>query len=155
MLRGFFVDVEDTPFKVTGATKSPCNERSEKDRQSFMQRMADRLIVMHTSYLIIAAVTLGAYMKQALGKPVNISGTTPYLHTGLALCLVEILFAALVPVRYMAFPPSVPERSALLETDEYGTHRARNKEWVKRERGKMSWVKMVLELFLIVICDWL
>ena len=76
-----------------------------------------------------------------------------HVHTGAALILIELVLAAAVPVRYMMFPPSLPNRQALLERDAHGVNRSLKKGWTKRNGG--SNVKLLLQVAVIVVFDWL
>jgi hypothetical protein len=75
------------------------------------------------------------------------------MHTGATLTLMELVLAAAVPVRYMMFPPSLPERQALLEKDADNVNRSRKKGWTRRDGG--STVKLLLQVAVIVVFDWL
>ena len=75
------------------------------------------------------------------------------MHTGATLILIELVLAAIVPIRYMTFPSSLPDRQELLEKDTDNVNRSRKKGWAKRDGG--SSVKLLLQLAIIVAFDWL
>lgn len=149
-------------FSVTGTFVSPANERSAKDRKPLLTRMRDPLMVGHLLYLIVAGLALITCLF------INVYSTSPkvkvldanhyetvlnqYVFTGAILRLLDIFTSALIPVSYMIWPPTVPERRNLLQKDNDGVYRAKNKDFVIREAG-ITW-KDALEVLVILTCDW-
>lgn len=76
-----------------------------------------------------------------------------HMYTGAALRLLDSILATLVPLQYMIWPPSLPERRELLMKDENGVYRSQKKEWRKRDGG--SQLKFWLQIAIIGLCDWL
>lgn len=151
VIQSFRTDVKKAEFVVTGSFQDPLNERSEKDRLPFWRRMIDPCILMHTIYGTTAFVALAAWMViVALTR----SSSTRYFHTGLALRLLEFVLGALAPVRYMAFPPSVPPRQERLRRDSDGIYRPRRDAWLRCDNGPVTW-KDAFDLGLILLVDWL
>jgi hypothetical protein len=131
VLKSLFTDPGDTSFKVSGTFVSPTDERYPARRKPLSKRLLNPTMIRH---LIVGA-------------------ERAHMHTGAALILIELVLAAAVPVRYMMFPPSLPDRQVLLEKDVHGVNRTRKKGWTKRDGG--SNVKLLLQVAVIVVFDWL
>ena len=113
------------------------------------------MMIMHTVYLIVASTTLIVYVVSAVhhrAQPGGL-GERTYLFTGAVLRLIDIVWAAHVPVRYMMFPPTVPERRVLLEIDDKGLYHARNKGWKKRDGGFPY--KLCVQVVITLLLDWI
>ncbi|KAK5111282.1 hypothetical protein LTR85_012223 [Meristemomyces frigidus] len=152
--QSLWVNLEETKFEISGTFVSPIDERSEKARPGLWKRMTNSLVLMHTVYWLIASIAFLAWVSSIGVKIGSGSQSHAYLHTGLTMRLFEIVMAALVPVRYMAFPPSAVNRRERLARDERGAYRLITKTWTKRGDNGVS-LREVIELLLIVVCDWL
>ncbi|KAH9908884.1 nucleotide-diphospho-sugar transferase [Xylariomycetidae sp. FL2044] len=155
IMKSYVSDVEKTRFKVSGTVSSRADERSAMRRQPLFRRMANPLIVMHLLYALALfisfcawVITLARLSAQGPRKSIPI-----YMHTNLMLCMLELVTAAIVPVRYMMFPPTVPERHGLLERDQMGSWRARKKGWTKRDSALFG-RKAMMEACIILFLNW-
>lgn len=141
-------------FEATGSLTKGANERSATKRQGWLARVSAPNIIMHTifacllSTIAFQAVYLG--LSQKLQAKDNFSSS---LFTGAVLRAIEMVTSAGVPVLYMLFPPTVPERQELLKTDHDGINRPRAKGMRKR-----PWtlpVETVLQALVILCFDWI
>lgn len=114
--------------------------------------MSSTSMILYTVYFTVASTVLASFLLFAAHQRIKLGDRT-YLYTGAALRLVEIVLAASVPVRYMLFPPTVPERRELLEKDEMGVFRSRKSGWTIRSGG--SKIKLPLQIAIVVLFDWL
>lgn len=73
--------------------------------------------------------------------------------TGAVVRLVESVFKVSVPLRYMVFPPTVAERRDLLDKEEDGVYRPKNKYRLKVSR-RITWVD-VAEVATLLALDWM
>lgn len=152
--QSLWVNLEETEFVISGTFKSPVDERSRTGRQAAWRRMTNPLVLMHTIYWLIASCAFLAWVLY-IGQR-TISGSRPhaYFHTGVTTRLFEIVLAASVPVRYMLFPPSAVNRREHLARDDAGAYRVITKTWIKRGHSLVS-SKDLVELLIIIACDWL
>lgn len=72
--------------------------------------------------------------------------------TGVVVRLLECIFKASVPLRYMAFPPTVPERRELMQQDSLGVFRPKCK-YNKIVSRRFTWLD-ILEVGTILMMDW-
>ncbi|PPJ54327.1 hypothetical protein CBER1_06107 [Cercospora berteroae] len=154
VVQSFKTDVKKAEFVVTGSFQDPLNERSEKNRLPFWRRMLDPCVLMHTAYGTTAFVAWAAWIIVVALARVTESSSTGYVHTGLTLRLFEFVLGALVPVRHMAFPSSMPPRQERLSRDSNGIYRPRRDAWLRRDSGPVTW-KDAFDLGLILLVDWL
>ena len=110
-------------------------------------------MVCYMDYYVIRAAFLASILTFVASQHLTVGAKRVHVHTGATLMLIELVLAAIVPVRYMMFPPSLPDRQALLEKDADNVNRSRKKGWAKRDGG--SSVKLLLQLAVIVVFDWL
>lgn len=151
-IRSIFVDASHLSFKVTGVYKSPASERSATHRQPLPWRMLSPLMLFHQGLLLVPTIGFVAWICHASDRR-RLDGGEHYLYTGLTLRLVDVVFAASVPVQYMLFPPTVPEREALLTADKDGLRYAKSKRWVKRDGGVVT--RILVDLLVILYLDWM
>ena len=105
------------------------------------------------AYCFATAALLASSFTSVASRHLTGGARRAHMHTGATLTLMELVLAAAVPVRYMMFPPSLPERQALLEKDADNVNRSRKKGWTRRDGG--STVKLLLQVAVIVVFDWL
>lgn len=152
--QSFWVNLEETEFKISGTFKSPVDERSVKTRPALWTRMTNPLVLMHTIYWLVASGGFLAWVL-SIGRGIALGNRSlAFIHTGVTVRLFDIVLAALVPVRYMAFPPYALNRRVLLSKDDVGAYRVVTKTWTKRGDNAVSSMELV-ELLIIVACDWL
>lgn len=153
MLKSLFTDPGDTSFKVSGTFVSPTDERYPARRKPLSKRLPNFTMICYMAYSLVVATLLGSLFKSVASRHLAVVAKRQQVHTGAALMLIELVFAAIVPVRYMVFPPSLPDREALLERDADNVNRSRKKGWTKRDGG--IGVKLLLQVAVIVVFDWL
>lgn len=105
------------------------------------------------SYFLVTTAILASLFMSVASRNLVVGAKRVHMHTGAALKLVELVLATIVPVRYMVFPPSLPDRQTLLEKDADNVSRSRKKGWTKRDGGFS--IKLMLQLAVIVVFDWL
>lgn len=109
-------------------------------------------MLLYSAYLAIAALAFLTGLRHLATS--NAAMTTErrwYKQTGAALRMLDVIMAAIVPVKYMMFPPSDPERRDLLERDANGVFRSRKKSWMKRSGGVN--VKLPLQVAIVVLLE--
>jgi hypothetical protein len=153
VLKFLFTDPGDTSFKVSGNFVSPTDERYPARRKPLSKRLLNFTMICYMAYSLVVAILLGSLFKSVASRRLAVEAKTQQMHTGATLMLVELALAAIVPVRYMMFPPSLPDREALLEKDADNVNRSRKKGWTKRDGG--IGVKLLLQVAVIVVFDWL
>lgn len=138
-------------FAVCGAIMSPASERSYRRRKPLPYRLLSPDMFAYMFYAIFAStsilVRLTAYLH-------NEGATQPLvLLPGPMLKLLGCIWKVLVPVRYMIWPPTVPERGELVEEDEMGVKRPR-KNWESDAAGNGIWWTSltVCEICVIWLC---
>jgi hypothetical protein len=109
-------------------------------------------MICYMAYSLVVAALMGSLFKSVASQHLVVEAKRRHMHTGATLMLIELVLAAIVPVRYMMFPPSLPDRQALLEKDADNVNRSRKKGWMKRDGG--SGVKLLLQAAVIVVFDW-
>jgi hypothetical protein len=115
--------------------------------------MLNLTMICYTVYSLATAAVLVSTFTFVASRHLVMGADKMHMHTGATLRLVDLILASIVPVRYMMFPPSLPGRQELLEKDEHGVNRSRKKGWTKRDGG--SSIKLMLQLAVIVVFDWL
>ena len=106
---------------------------------------------MYTIYAVYASipilVRLIAYNHQ------DGAAQSFFLFPGAMIKLLGCIWKVLVPVRYMMWPPTVPDRNELVEEDEMGVKRPR-KGWEKEVVGNGIWWTSlsVCEIGVIWLC---
>ena len=138
-------------FAVCGAINSLANERSRRHRKRLTYRLLSPDMLMYTVYAIYAStpifLQLIAY-KNNKGAPQSFS-----LFPGAMIKLLGCVWKVLVPVRYMVWPPTVPDRNELVEEDGIGVKRPR-KGWEEGVVGNGLWWTglSVCEVCMIWLC---
>ncbi|KAL8870821.1 MAG: hypothetical protein Q9174_003221 [Haloplaca sp. 1 TL-2023] len=142
-------------FEASGSVISKADERSAIRRQALPGRMLSADILMHIIYTVVACTPL---VLRVIGF--DWFGGTRKLDrgynffplTGALLKLLQCIHHFAVPVYYMLFPPTVPERYELVSPDEKGIDRPRNTKAKLSENGLM-WFELV-DLLIIYLNDW-
>ncbi|KAI4193239.1 MAG: hypothetical protein LQ350_008405 [Teloschistes chrysophthalmus] len=108
-----------TSFFVSGTTSPPENERSHLSRAPRSKRLLTLPILCYILYALFLTTAITLRLRSPAPDTVSLLPLA-----GAVVKLVNCGFKALVPVRYMLFPPTVPERAELLkEKDESGVRR--------------------------------
>lgn len=106
-------------------------------------------ILLHTAYLAFASTSLvlwitfairAGYRKQSLPS------------VGAVVKLVELVWAAAAPVRYMTSPPTVPPREKLLKNDECSLNVPISPGW-RRRNDRLS-MSVVIQAFIVIAFGW-
>jgi hypothetical protein len=110
--------------------------------------MADPLIAMHSVHALVTVALLG---RCVYDRFFCVGGGSTYWQTGVVIRLVEVVFAAFVPVRYMIWPPVVGQPAGELAegVSETGLEK---RVWIRRDGALVSW-QDVVEI-LVVTYDW-
>lgn len=114
--------------------------------------MSNLTMILYTFYFSAATAVLSSLLLYVAHQRMTLE-TSKYMYTGAALRLLDIVLAAYVPVRYMMFPPTVPERRELLKKDGTGILRAQKSGWTKRDGG--SGIKLPLQIAIVLLFDWI
>ena len=143
-LKSLFVS-PGSKHQALGSIGSHFNERS-KFRVSLFRRVTSPHIAMYFLYTALASTALGLQFS-------NRRGTDFRMFPGPVIKLVECIVATLVPVSYMIFPPTMPDREDMLEICIDGARRP-----IQRERKPENGLSLsdALELLVISWCfGWL
>ena len=119
-------------FVVCGTI--PANERSRIHRKPLLARVLTFDMLMYVFYIIYASVPLLATWYY--GKRASI---IPF--PGPWVKLVSCLLKTTVPVRYLLWPPEMPEREKLMVEDERGVNVPK---WQWKDGGSGEWVEWAL-----------
>ena len=130
-------------FTATGTVLSSINERQASQRKGLVRRLLSWSMAGYFAYVVAGLATLGLVAGRRQSNQ----------STGAVVRLVESVFKVSVPLRYMVFPPTVAERRDLLEKDELGVYRPKNKYRLKVSR-RITWVD-VAEVATLLALDWM
>lgn len=129
---------------------SEANERSLANRQHLPWRMMSVPILLHAAYLVFASTSLVLWVAFALRKGYHKQGLA---FTGAGVKLVELVWSAAAPVRYMLFPPTVSPREELLKKEDRGLNVPISPSWRKRS-GRLP-MSVAIEALIITVFDWM
>ena len=103
-------------------------------------------------YVLIAATPILLRTARFFGSPHP--NSAPFVPlTGALIKLIQCIYHASVPVHYMLYPPTVPERAALLTKGADGVKRPKVKvEQRLRPDNGLKW-NDGLDLLVIYLCD--
>ena len=125
----------DPEFVVCGATSSSLNECSAKHRKPLLTRLRSPDITLYMLYIVYALSPLLLYLPNRAHSPgAGILAMCP----GAAIKLIGLAAKVSTPVRYMIWPPDIPEWEELLEEDENGVKRPR-----KGPKERDAWMSCV------------
>lgn len=138
-------------FEITGTVVSSINERSATLRKPLWTRLLNSMILMYAGWIFYAVMLL-------LWRCAAYATTTKRELIPPSPAALVFLFSSVmklsIPVQYMAWPPTVPERRELLKKDADGVYRAdRKSEAEPRAKNKMGW-KDGVELTIIIYGIW-
>ena len=138
-------------FQSSGSIISKANQRSAIRRQPLPWRMLSADIILHAVYVLFASMPI---LLRVIWYLDSDRSRTFFPLTGALLKLVQAIYHASVPVCYMLFPPTVPEREELLVKGHDGLRRPRIKvEHNLRPDNSLKWYD-VLDIAIICFCDW-
>ena len=111
-------------FEATGSIVSATNERSAIHRQKLPYRMLSAHMSMYMAYFLYATYPL------AMRLYAYYTGHQPSLFPfpGAMMLLIQTTLMACLPLGYMLFPPTVPERDDLMEVDSKGLSRPKKRQ---------------------------
>jgi hypothetical protein len=141
-------DLERAQFVVSGTYQAPLNERSMLHRRSLFRRILDPLILVHTLHGLTAVslvISCVYYRIFCTGDE------TCSWQTGIVIRLVEVSFAAFVPVIYMIWPPVIDKPAEQVAGGVSGIS-AGNRFWKRRDGAFLSWQDFV-EILVITLYD--
>ena len=111
--------------------------------------MVDPLVAMHSAHGLVAVALLS---RCVFHRFFCVGGENAYWQAGVVIRLVEVVFAAFVPVRYMIWPPVASQPTK--ELAEGGLETGAGKRYWKRRIGAfLSWQDIV-EILVITSYDW-
>ncbi|KAF9894933.1 hypothetical protein FE257_004555 [Aspergillus nanangensis] len=139
-------------FDITGTIVSAANERSAKLRKPLLTRLRDPMVPVYIAWMLYSLILLGLRMRfyatpteHAL-EPMRLLSPSP----GAVTFFFSAVTNLAVPIQYMIWPPTTPERRHLLNKDPDGVYRApaETDDILLRNESKVSW-KDVVEISLI------
>src|SRR5205814_8381530 len=101
---------------------------------SFWQRMFTRGLALPTVYVAYTALPFLLYVNSLLHS-IRTGIELPSLPPGPTLALLGFVMSSLMPLWYMAFPPTVPDWRQLTELDANGVRRPKYKGASDDERS--------------------
>ena len=142
--------MKTSSFAVCGAITSPANERS-RHRKRLPYRVLSPDMLLYTTYAIYASMPI--VLRLVAYTQSNDAPRPLFPFPGPVIKLLASIWKVLVPVRYMIWPPTVPDRNELVEEDEMGVKRPR-KDWEKDVVGNGIWWTSLTacELCVIWLC---
>lgn len=138
-------------FEPSGSIITKANERSALRRQPLPGRMLSADMIIHVLYVLFAAMPILLRTIRFFSSNRSI----PFFPlTGALLKLIQCIYHASVPVYYMLYPPTVPEREKLLVKGPDGVNRPKMKvgQGLPPDNG-FKW-NDILDLLVIYFCDW-
>lgn len=86
-------------------------------------------MLAYSLYIFCASFALISFLyRLELERRTGPVFPSPYF-SGALLWLLECIFKMSIPVRYMIWPPTIPEREELLEKDELGVLRPKSRPY--------------------------
>ena len=111
-------------FEASGSVLSNMNERSRSRRAPLVRRMLSMDMLLYLAYTIYALVPLAMRLVDFRHcKPGGDGVCLLILLPGILIKITDAVWKATVPLRYMLWPPTVPERRRLMAQDEKGLWR--------------------------------
>jgi hypothetical protein len=132
-------------FTATGTIQSAVDERHALRRKGLIGRLSSGSMVAYFAYTVGVLAALGSVGRNGIGMGRQC--------TGAVVRLVECLYKVSVPLRYMAFPPSVPERRELMAKDASGVYRPKRK-YSLEVSARVTWLDMA-EVATMIVLDWM
>ncbi|KAL4957884.1 nucleotide-diphospho-sugar transferase [Aspergillus filifer] len=156
-------------FTPTGTVMSGANERSARFRKRTLDRFRSRTMLFYVVYVALSACSLGGFLFRMVswfrGTAVRGAGggwggvhlIQSSFFTPTLVVLIECIAAMSVPLVYMAWPPTVPERGELLERREGMALRPRGESASRGGSGAsvlmIAWVDL-LQIGVALVVDW-
>ena len=140
-------------YEPSGCIISPADERSRRFRKPLIKRLLTSEMLTFSAYLIYGLAPLLLCLRierteETTGQ-VSLARTTRFPLAGPVVKLLDCVCAVSLPLRYMIFPPTVPEREELMEPDQAQVRRPKESLVQRREaRSDWSWLD-ILEACLI------
>lgn len=110
---------------------------------------------MYSIYTFLASLPLLSFLYLSLRSQweQRPTGQLPYMCTGAVVRLLECVYKVSVPPRYMIIPPTVPPRRELMQQDELGVFRPKEKHRYKIVPGRMFTFLDILEVAIVLLID--
>ena len=110
-------------------------------------------MIIHMLYALFAAMPILLPTVRFFSKPIS-KNIPSFALTGALVKLIQCIYHASVPVYYMLFPPTVPERGELLVKDANDVNRPKMRAAQEpRPDNGLKW-NDVLDILVIYFCDW-
>lgn len=139
-------------FQPTCTVVSTVNERSDRLRRPLRNRLLTPEALISFLYTSCATFSVALYLRNSHARTACPPPGSCFM-TGVLVWLLECIFKMSIPLRYMIWPPSIPDRKELLEKDEFGISRPKN---LRRQAGgnvEISWLD-ILQVALVLYVDW-
>ena len=142
-------------FVVCGTVASAANERSRQNRRPLPWRILSSDMVMYAGYIVCASIPLVSRFYTYTTSMALPATMILFPFPGVLVKMLKSISNVTVPLRYMLWPPTVPERASLVEEDETGVWRPRN-DWDKSVIGNEGWWigTFLCEWLVIWCCGW-
>ncbi|CAG8981044.1 hypothetical protein HYALB_00008198 [Hymenoscyphus albidus] len=101
-------------FDVSGAIRSRMNERSSVSRATVLRRLSSPSILLCLMYCIYASMPLSLRLNTYCILERTSPSAVFFVFPGVIIKTFDCIAKASVPVWYMMFPPTMPNRRALL-----------------------------------------
>jgi hypothetical protein len=113
----------DMTFEPTGTILSRANERSSRDRQPLLTRLLAPVILAYIIYILVATLSLLSFFAKVILYRQHNSALVFSSYTAAVIIQVQIIMQMILPVQYMIWPPTSPERRDLMLEDDSGVRR--------------------------------
>ncbi|KAL9103484.1 MAG: hypothetical protein Q9163_001480 [Psora crenata] len=120
-------------FAVCGSI--PADERSLIHRKPLPSRLYSYDMLMYTLYITHASIPLILHFHASTSVSHPSAALSPF--PGAMVKLASSILKVTVPLRYMLWPPTVPQRDKLLEEDGRGVRRPKTE---RKTGGWLAWV---------------
>ena len=140
-------------FIVCGTVTSVANERSRPRRRPLPWRVMSPDMLMYALYIVYASIPLLIRFRLDTGLGTLGLNLAAFPFPGVWVKLFRSISNVTVPLRYMMWPPTVPERANLLIEDVDGVKRP-EKDWDGSGVGNEAWWigTMICEIWIIWCC---
>ena len=140
-------------FVASGTITSAANERSQLQRKSLLSRLLSVDMILYALYIVYASIPLLLRLDRYRKCSETSAIFSPF--PGIWIKLIDCVFKMAVPLRYMIWPPTVPDWNDLVVEDEEGVKRPK-REWERGGVGNATfWVWMnACEWVVICLCGW-
>ena len=142
-------------FETSGSILSVLNERSRVRRAALARRLLSPDILLHFAYVVYAVIPLVFRLTMTFScRSSKRSSCALFPFPGILIKIVDATWKATVPLRYMLWPPNIPERRELMTRDQTGIWRPTQTSKIRDAMALQKlWAWMdVWELLILLIC---